>query len=144
MPRSGLALLLVLLSWCGSVGAFESAPLDRDELRLTLAPYLYALEDPKGDMTFTDVSRQPDSAFVARPSDQVKNMGKSASAWWFKIILDNSRPHALDGFLEVDFSGLDDIQLYQPQTSGKPVCSVRVTLTLSGNEPCRYATSGCQ
>lgn len=119
MPRSGLALLLLLLVWCGSVGAVESAPLDRDELRLPLATYLYALEDRKGDLTLDDVSRMPDSAFAASPGDQVKNMGKSTSAWWFKAQLNNSRDHALNGFLEVDYSGLDNVQLYQLQASGE-------------------------
>ncbi|WP_286785552.1 MULTISPECIES: hybrid sensor histidine kinase/response regulator [Pseudomonas] len=109
MPR--ICLLLLVFLFAGGVCAMPVAPLDQDELRLSLGPYVGILEDPEGLLDIEQVRRIEDRLF--RPAPGVyPNMGKSRSTWWLKVDLRNSRPHALDGFIEVNYPLLDDIQLY--------------------------------
>ncbi|MGH8435081.1 MAG: 7TM-DISM domain-containing protein, partial [Pseudomonas sp.] len=109
MPRICLALLLLLLT--GQAWAWQPAPLNQDELRLSLGPYMGYLEDRNGRLTFEEVRALPDTDFHPIAGDHA-NLGKNSSVWWFKVQLVNSRPHDLDGYLEVNYPLLDHLQLY--------------------------------
>ncbi|UVE19094.1 ATP-binding protein [Pseudomonas sp. LS44] len=108
MPRLFLAVLL----FCCSISAWATPPalLERDELRLSLAPHLSYLEDPHGTLSLEEVRALPDSAFTPVQGIHA-NLGKNASTWWFKARLDNRRSHTLRGFLEINYALLDDLQL---------------------------------
>ena len=80
MPRLFLAVLLLCL--CGPSWALTPAPLDRDELRLSLAPYMGYHEDRPGRLCADEVRRLPDRAFTAVTRDHA-NLGKNDSVWWF-------------------------------------------------------------
>jgi signal transduction histidine kinase/CheY-like chemotaxis protein len=109
MPRIHLALLVFLFA--GMASAMPLAPLDRDELRLSLGPYAGILEDPGGRLDIDRLLRTEERVFQpARGA--YPNLGKSLSAWWLKVRLHNSRAHALDGFVEIAYPLLDDIQVY--------------------------------
>ncbi|MBD9481806.1 response regulator [Pseudomonas sp. PDM14] len=115
MPRFCLVLLLLLFS--GPLLALSPAPLDRDELRLSLAPYMGYYEDRGASLSAEQVRRLPDSAFKNVSGDHA-NLGKNASAWWFKVRLVNSRPQPLAGYLEVNYALLDHIQVYFQDVDG--------------------------
>ena len=116
MPRICLALLIFLFA--GVASAMPLAPLDQDELRLPLGPYVGVLEDPSGSLDVAQVLNLEDRSFhpIAGP---YANMGKSVSTWWLKVDLRNSRPHLLDGFIEVNYPLLDDLQLYLVTADGR-------------------------
>ncbi|MHC5351509.1 7TM-DISM domain-containing protein [Metapseudomonas furukawaii] len=119
LHRSGFVGLLALafalcLSWLtlpALAQTLGAAPLDRDQLRLSLGPWVGYLEDPKGQLRLEQVRSLPDPAFQPVPGTHI-NLGKNNSVWWFKVRLDNSRPQALDGYLEANYPLLDDIRLY--------------------------------
>ena len=115
MPRWCLAVLLLCLS--SPLWALAPAPLDRDELRLALAPYLGYYQDAQGRLTAEDIQRLPDSAFIPVGGDHA-NFGKNSSVWWFKVRLVNSRPQPLEGYLEVNYALLDHIDVYLQDGDG--------------------------
>ncbi|WAJ36301.1 ATP-binding protein [Pseudomonas sp. GOM7] len=116
MPRFCLAFLLFWLacpSWAG-----QSMPLDREDMRLSLSPYLGYHEDKSGKMSVDQVLALDANAFAPIQATQ-PNLGKNASAWWFKVSLDNRLGHALGGYLEVNYPLLDHIQVYQLGPDGQ-------------------------
>ncbi|HSC85607.1 MAG TPA: 7TM-DISM domain-containing protein, partial [Pseudomonas sp.] len=116
MPRFCLALLLLLLG--GPLWALTPAPLDRDELRLSLAPFMSYYQDRDGQLSAEQVQRLPDSDFTQVTGDHA-NLGKNDSAWWFKVRLVNSRPQPLSGYLEVNYALLDQIDVYLQDADGR-------------------------
>lgn len=116
MPRVCLAVLLLCLS--GPLWALSPAPLDRDELRLSLTPFMGYHRDPQGLLDAETVQRLPDSAFERVQGDHA-NMGKNDSVWWFKVRMVNSRPHPLAGYLEVNYALLDRIDVYLQDGDGR-------------------------
>ncbi|MBC9251069.1 hybrid sensor histidine kinase/response regulator [Pseudomonas alcaligenes] len=116
MPRLCLALLLLCLS--GPLWALSPAPLDRDELRLSLAPYMGYYEDRSGTLSIEQVQSLPDSEFHPVRGDHA-NLGKNDSVWWFKVRLINSRPQSLNGYLEVNYALLDHLNLYLQDSDGR-------------------------
>lgn len=118
MPRLCLVFLLCLFAGHSWASAGALAPLNQDELRLSLAPYIGYLEDPKGILSVEQVLGVPDKDFEGARTDHV-NLGKNGSVWWFKVRLVNSRPHDLAGFLEINYPLLDHIQLYLQTPDGK-------------------------
>ena len=109
MPRFCLALLLLWLS--GPLWALTPAPLDRDELRMSLAPYMGYYQDRDGKLSAEQVQLLPDSDFTQVHGDHA-NLGKNDSAWWFKVRLVNSRQQSLNGYLEVNYALLGQIDVY--------------------------------
>ncbi|MEN0105096.1 MAG: 7TM diverse intracellular signaling domain-containing protein [Pseudomonas sp.] len=118
MPRLCLVLLLCLFAGSSWAGGQTLAPLNQDDLRLSLAPYVGYLEDPHGILSLEQVQAVPDQEFSGARTDHV-NLGKNGSVWWFKVRLLNSRPHALGGYLEINYPLLDHIQLYLQTPDGK-------------------------
>ncbi|MGL4315595.1 MAG: 7TM diverse intracellular signaling domain-containing protein [Pseudomonas sp.] len=116
MPRFCLALLLLWLS--GPLWALTPAPLDRDELRLSLAPYMGYYQDRDGKLNAEQVQLLPDSDFTPVTGDHA-NLGKHDSTWWFKVRLVNSRQQPLNGYLEVNYALLDQIDVYLQDADGK-------------------------
>jgi signal transduction histidine kinase/CheY-like chemotaxis protein len=116
MPRVCLAVLLLCLS--GPLWALSPAPLDRDELRLSLAPYMGYYQDRDGTLDAEAVQRLPDNAFERVHGDHA-NLGKNASVWWFKVRLVNGRPQPLNGYLEVNYALLDHIDVYLQDSEGR-------------------------
>ncbi len=116
MPRLCLAMLLLCLS--GPLWALSPAPLDRDELRLSLAPYMGYYRDRDGTLDAETVQRLPDSAFEQVHGDHA-NLGKNDSAWWFKVRMVNSRPQPLSGYLEVNYALLDRVDIYLQDGDGR-------------------------
>ncbi|HSX72089.1 MAG TPA: 7TM diverse intracellular signaling domain-containing protein, partial [Pseudomonas sp.] len=116
MPRLCLAMLLLCLS--GPLWALAPAPLDRDELRLSLAPYMGYYRDRDGRLEADAVQHLPDGAFQQVRGDHA-NLGKNDSVWWFKVRLVNSRPQPLSGYLEVNYALLDRIDVFLQDEHGR-------------------------
>ncbi|WP_043310798.1 hybrid sensor histidine kinase/response regulator [Pseudomonas sp. ML96] len=114
--RLCLAVLLLCLS--GQLWALAPAPLDRDDLRLSLAPYMGYYRDSDGTLDAQAVQKLPDSAFEQVHGDHA-NLGKNDSTWWFKVRLVNSRPQPLSGYLEVNYALLDQIDVYLQDEDGR-------------------------
>ena len=109
MPRLCLALLLFWLA-CPS-WALTPAPLDSDDLRLSLGPYTGYYEDVDGTLSVEQVRALDDDAF-RKPGGEHANLGKNASVWWFKARLVNALDHELGGYLEVNYPLLDHLQVH--------------------------------
>ena len=109
MPRLCLALLLFWLA-CPS-WALTPAPLDSDDLRLSLGPYTGYYEDVDGTLSVEQVRALDDDAF-RKPGGEHANLGKNASVWWFKARLVNTLEHELGGYLEVNYPLLDRLQVH--------------------------------
>lgn len=116
MPRFCLALLLFWLA-C-PLWAAQPAPLDSDELRLSLGPYTTYYEDTGGQMDSDQVLALDDAAFQPLKGEYA-NLGKNNSVWWFKLRLVNSLEHPLGGYLEVNYPLLDDLQVYLVNPQGQ-------------------------
>ena len=116
MPRICLAVLLLWL--CSPAWALSPAELDRQDLRISLGPFLGYLQDTEGNLTPEQVSTLPDERFIALRGDHV-NLGKNASPWWFKVRLNNQLAQTLSGYLEVNYPLLDHVQVYLAPPSGQ-------------------------
>lgn len=112
----GLAFLLLWL--CKPALAMTAVPLDQDQLRLSLGPWVHYVEDPRGELSLEQVRKLPDPAFSQARGEQV-NLGKNASVWWFKVRLDNRQPQPLNGYLETNYPLLDNIRLYYLTPDGR-------------------------
>ncbi|MCU9951012.1 hybrid sensor histidine kinase/response regulator [Pseudomonas sp. PDM13] len=115
MPRLCLALLLFCLA--GQAWALPSAPLDRDDLRLSLSPFMGYLEDRDGTLQVGDLRKLPDEAFTPVRGEHA-NLGKNSSVWWFKVRMVNSRQHPLSGYLEANYPLLDHIKVFLFEPDG--------------------------
>lgn len=115
MPR---IFLTVLLLFSMPAWAIPAVPLDQDEVRLALAPFLGFYQDTSASLSFEEVSQLPPSAFQTLDGAQT-NMGKNRSAWWFKVRLDNRLAQPLFGYLEINYALLDSIQVYQIEADGQ-------------------------
>jgi signal transduction histidine kinase/CheY-like chemotaxis protein len=116
MPRLCLALLLFWLtspSW-----AMPPAPLDSDDLRLSLGPYTGYYEDVGGQLSVEQALALGDDAF-RRIEGEHANQGKNASVWWFKVRLVNSLAQELGGYLEVNYPLLDHLQVFLVGPDGR-------------------------
>ncbi|ERI51728.1 hypothetical protein N878_21585, partial [Pseudomonas sp. EGD-AK9] len=116
MPRLCLALLLFWLtspSW-----ALPPAPLDSDDLRLSLGPYTGYYEDVGGQLSVDQVLALDDDAF-RRITGEHANQGKNASVWWFKVRLVNGLTQELGGYLEVNYPLLDHLQVFLVAPDGR-------------------------
>ncbi|MBM7059678.1 response regulator [Pseudomonas sp. UL073] len=111
MPRLCLALLLLCCALPNWAASTPLAPLDREELRLSLAPYLSVYEDRDGSLDLDQARALPDDAYAPIKGEHA-NLGKNHSTWWFKVRLNNLRAHQLAGYLEINYPLLDDLQLY--------------------------------
>jgi signal transduction histidine kinase/CheY-like chemotaxis protein len=117
MPR----LLLTLLVLFAVPALAESAiTLDRAEFRLSLWPHTSYLEDRGGNLTFEQVAALDPQQFAPLPNGHA-NMGKNASAWWFRVELDNRLGEPVEGFLEANYPLLDHIDLYLQGPDGQVV-----------------------
>ncbi|MFI8744311.1 7TM diverse intracellular signaling domain-containing protein [Pseudomonas sp. NPDC077186] len=116
MPRLCLALLLFWLtspSW-----ALPPAPLDSDDLRLSLGPYTGYYEDVGGQLSVDRALALDDDAF-RRITGEHANQGKNASVWWFKVRLVNGLTRELGGYLEVNYPLLDHLQVFLVGPDGR-------------------------
>ncbi len=109
MPRFCLAFLLFCLT--SPCWALQPLLLDRDELRLSLTPYLGYYEDQSGQMNAEQVLALPTAALQGIQGVQ-PNLGKNNSVWWFRIDLDNRLEHIQGGYLEVNYPLLDHVQVH--------------------------------
>ena len=116
MPRLCLAVLLLCLGQ--PLWALPQAPLDRDDVRLSLAPFAGYYEDRDGELDAAAVLRLDDAAFSRIPGSNA-NLGKNDSVWWFKVRLNNSRGQPLGGFLEVNYALLDHLDLFLVAPDGR-------------------------
>ena len=116
MFRIGLTLCLLLLHLCA--WGLPAVPLENTDTRIVLGPYTEYLEDPQGTLSYEQVSALADSAFTPVSGERA-NLGKNHSTWWFRVNFDNQLPAALGGYLEINYSLLDNLQVYLTNASGK-------------------------
>lgn len=99
---SRLCLVLLLLCCALPARAQPPAPLDGEDLRLSLGAYAEYYRDAGGKARLGDIVALPAQAFTALRGDHA-NFGKNAAAWWFRVRLDNRNGADLAGFLEVNY-----------------------------------------
>lgn len=94
---SRLCLVLLLLCCALPARAQPPAPLDGEDLRLSLGAYAEYYRDAGGKARLGDILALPAQAFAALRGDHA-NFGKNAAAWWFRVRLDNRNGADLAGF----------------------------------------------
>ena len=115
---SRLCLVLLLLCCALPARAQPPAPLDGEDLRLSLGAYAEYYRDAGGKARLGDILALPAQAFAALRGDHA-NFGKNAAAWWFRVRLDNRNGADLAGFLEVNYPLLDDLKVYLLTADGR-------------------------
>ncbi|WP_134438698.1 7TMR-DISM family protein, partial [Pseudomonas aeruginosa] len=115
---SRLCLVLLLLCCALPARAQPPAPLDGEDLRLSLGAYAEYYRDAGGKARLGDILALPAQAFTALRGDHA-NFGKNAAAWWFRVRLDNRNGADLAGFLEVNYPLLDDLKVYLLTADGR-------------------------
>ncbi len=114
----GAALLAFFL--LVSAVAVEASPvvLDDKAASYKLARQVDILEDPGGALTIADVSSPAfQSRFQPSGNDNLY-FGFTASAIWFKVVVNNPATAPLDMILGTDFTHLDHVSLYDPRPEG--------------------------
>ncbi|RTV36123.1 hybrid sensor histidine kinase/response regulator [Pseudomonas aeruginosa] len=115
---SRLCLVLLLLCCALPAQAQPPAPLDGEDLRLSLGEYAEYYRDAGGKARLGDILALPAQAFAALRGDHA-NFGKNAAAWWFRVRLDNRNGTDLAGFLEINYPLLDDLKVYLLTADGR-------------------------
>ena len=115
---SRLCLVLLLLCCALPARAQPPAPLDGEDLRLSLGAYAEYYRDAGGKARLGDILALPAQAFAALRGDHA-NFGKNAAAWWFRVRLDNRNGTDLAGFLEINYPLLDDLKVYLLTADGR-------------------------
>ncbi|HCE6085422.1 7TM diverse intracellular signaling domain-containing protein [Pseudomonas aeruginosa] len=115
---SRLCLVLLLLCCALPARAQPPAPLNGEDLRLSLGAYAEYYRDAGGKARLGDILALPAQAFTALRGDHA-NFGKNAAAWWFRVRLDNRNGADLAGFLEVNYPLLDDLKVYLLTADGR-------------------------
>lgn len=115
---SRLCLVLLLLCCALPARAQPPAPLDGEDLRLSLGEYAEYYRDAGGKARLGDILALPAQAFAALRGDHA-NFGKNAAAWWFRVRLDNRNGTDLAGFLEINYPLLDDLKVYLLTADGR-------------------------
>lgn len=121
--RISLSLLLLkALAVAACLSAFS--PTRAAESPVVLAAKLDAiavgrqiavLEDPRGELSFTDVQQRSDQ-FRPAPdaSDRGVNFGYSRSVWWLKLELQRTPDTPANWMLELAFPQLDRVDFFGP------------------------------
>lgn len=106
------------------VVVFSLAPVNAHALQLieTGTPInplhqLTVLEDPSGQLTFSDIEQLPDTAFIAPHlgSGSALNFGFTQSAYWIKLTLSRSPEQPNEWVITIPYLGLDQIDFYAPE-----------------------------
>ncbi len=110
-----IVFLAVLAAAPGGAATGDKAViLQNDREQYNLGPYLYYLEDPKGELTLADItSGKVSRQFV--PSHQLApGFGFTSSAYWFRFSIRNPGVKQVSRYLEIEYPLLDHVELYEP------------------------------
>lgn len=118
--RNSGALLIVLFAF-GVISAITGIASARHSAAESGAPTfaLAYLEDPSGELTLADILAR-ENAFADTASTS-PNFGFTQSAYWFHIQAENSDPENHTWLLEIAYPVLDQITLYDVDSSGNAV-----------------------
>lgn len=110
-----LALSLMAAAQAASVPV-ATAVLDQSTPRVDLAPSIWLLEDPGGQLTIDDIRAPEQQArFRAWPAQQGDvNQGFSASAWWIRVRLQRDPQSRPGWILNVPYAYNKLIDYYAP------------------------------
>jgi response regulator RpfG family c-di-GMP phosphodiesterase/signal transduction histidine kinase len=107
-------LLFLFLSFFSSVNLYAAAPvlLEEGKSNFPIGLHLEILEDPKGQLTISDVISEDVSQKFIQSTDPTPSYGFSTSAYWvrFKLVNPYMKPWSL--FLESNWSHHDAIDFY--------------------------------
>lgn len=112
-----IRLLVALAAWTVSVPALADRLLVVDGAagQYRLAPYTEYLEDPGGNLAFSDVlAAARDGRFRPLPSGSEPNFGYSSSHFWLRIPLQAVADAPKQWLLEVGYFSLDYVTLHIP------------------------------
>ncbi|MBI5607256.1 MAG: PAS domain S-box protein [Deltaproteobacteria bacterium] len=110
------ALAVCPWAWASPVAAVSDA-----NAAVNLSPFVDVLEDPAGELSWSQVQKPPYSqAFVPAAANGF-SMGYSNSAWWARVRVRSDSPVEQPWMLEIAFPSLDDVQLFFADAEGRPV-----------------------
>ena len=110
-------LTATLMVLCSPSGYSESFVLKNKMDNIKLDQYLLFYEDPSGNMKLDDIKQLNPDKFKPLSNNKI-NIGYSASANWFKIIVNNEGTEPLSWMIESKYPLLDYITLYLPAEFG--------------------------
>ncbi len=114
-----ILLLPLSLATGESVAAQQAAIELREGIdQYTLGPYLYYLEDPKGQLTIAEITSNKLKHHFSRSNAPAPGFGFTSSTYWFKFSLTNPLEKKVDRYLEIEYPLLDHVELYEPTPVG--------------------------
>lgn len=116
--RAVAAAILLILTGRTAVSA-SPVVVSEDLSLLNVSGHLEYLEDRSGALAIEQVrdAAGPPLAWKANRRDYV-NFGYTTSAYWFRLTLSNPRGIAGRMLLEIDFPGLNHVDMYSPDGRG--------------------------
>lgn len=112
-------LIWIFLS-CLSLSVYSETTIDLSGLsHLELDDHLQYLEDVERAETLNDIRGMPESVWQSLP-DNGANFGFSASAFWFRLSLENRSIASLERYLVVDYPLLDSIDVFLLSSQASP------------------------
>lgn len=113
-PRNCLAIIFIMV--IALLPQISSADLTLEDTHASLKRELYSFKSDTA-LSIDDVRRMPLSDFTA-PLGRDFSDGYSRAHYWFRFTLDFEHSQIHDWFLEIPFSLLDTVILYQPTLNG--------------------------
>ena len=105
----------ILAVWISTGWAQDALRLTPDQPRTSLTPYASVYEDRSNTLRAEHIRALPESFFTPVTGTRA-NLGKSDSTWWFKVPVSVENP--VQGFVEVSYSMLDDVQVFIGRKNG--------------------------
>ena len=113
--------ILILVAWFCLPSSLEAS--EYEELNLpeevsthSLSTYAYFLEDPSGELRFTDVEKLPFDSFTKNPKKSL-GFGFTRSTFWVRFQVTSETSHS-DLALKLDYPLVDNLDIYEVRSDG--------------------------
>ncbi len=92
--------------------SFDSIVISENQSHERIGKKLYILEDPNIEFKNDDIVKGNKDTLFKPGNDSIPNFGFSNSQFWFKILLQNESSIDDDYLIEIEFVGLDEVELF--------------------------------
>jgi len=116
----GILLLTANIFAAQPVNSHAAEASQINKIPLILTQYFDVLEDPSLTLTLDDVQK-PDIAARFKtdtPAADALGFGYTRSAYWLRIVLNNTSKQPVERLLEISYARLADVQFHQPKADG--------------------------
>ena len=123
-----ILVLLLVVPWRPSMA--EALSVDSKSDKIPLNSGIEYIEDSSGSLNFETIRSLSDERWQ-KTGKPIPSFGYQKNPFWFRVKLKNSEAQGQDRIIEVDYSRLDTLNVFRPESDG----SGYTKATLGDNQP---------